>query len=367
MSVVNRMLQDIDRRSGAAAIEAHGTDPDVCIVPLRAPHKRRNARLAGAVLLLIAGGALVAMIGDEWLPWKKIPVAALPQPALMAPPAAAAPTMERSAASGRAAEPASVAASVEGRPAPDAAPMPPVDFFKLSLSLSAPVDAPRAGEKARAGEMAKARATTGPSVEVPGSVAVIKPSREMAKPPAIARSTAEMTKAPAASKSPVAVRQVAAGETVAGARQLWDEGSRAGALATLREGLAAAEASRDAQATRLLALELARLEVAGNRPEAALEVLRRQAGLFGEDADLLALRGNAQQRLAMHSEAAESYLAALRLRPSEGKWMVGAAISLAAVGRTDEAKSLAGQARDRGAVTPPIAAYLQQLGVSTRP
>jgi Flp pilus assembly protein TadD len=153
---------------------------------------------------------------------------------------------------------------------------------------------------------------------------------------------------------------------VASARLLWSEGSRDGALATLRDALAAAEAARDTQAVRLLARELAGLELAGNRPQATLDLLRRHANLFAEDADALALRGNAQQRLGMHSEAAESYLAALRLRPAEGKWMVGAAISLAADGRREEAQAWVDRARDRGAVTPPIAAYLQQLGFSAR-
>jgi tetratricopeptide (TPR) repeat protein len=160
---------------------------------------------------------------------------------------------------------------------------------------------------------------------------------------------------------------VAAAETVASARLLWEEGSRAGALATLREALAAAEDSGDREATRALARELAGMELASNRAQAALELLMRLSGLFGGDADALALRGNAQQRLALHAEAADSYLAALRLRPTEGKWMLGAAISLAALGRKAEAQAWVDRARERGAITPPIAAYLQQLGMATRP
>jgi hypothetical protein len=46
--------------------------------------------------------------------------------------------------------------------------------------------------------------------------------------------------------------------------------------------------------------------------------------------------------------------------------MVGAAISLAADGRQAEAQAWVVRARARGAITPPIAAYLQQIGIDPR-
>ena len=136
------------------------------------------------------------------------------------------------------------------------------------------------------------------------------------------------------------------------------------ALETL---LAMAEATRNNRATIVLAQELARLDMADNHAEDALNLLRRLEPVFSEDADAWALRGNAEQRLAMHAEAAQSYLVALRIRPSEGKWMLGAAISLAAIGKLDEAKTWVERARERGAITPTISAYLQQLGIMARP
>jgi tetratricopeptide (TPR) repeat protein len=111
---------------------------------------------------------------------------------------------------------------------------------------------------------------------------------------------------------------------------------------------------------------LARLEVADNRPQAALDLLKRLENLLAEDGDAWALRGNAEQRLGLHADAAQSHLIALRIRPTEGKWMIGAAISLAALGKLDEAQMWAERARERDAVTPAIAAYLQQLGITTR-
>ncbi len=241
----------------------------------------------------------------------------------------------------------------QGQLATEASPPPatrePIESFKLSFDLS-PLKSP--SRPPDAANVAKPNKASG----------AVRPVAAAAVAPPVTVRPVETAPSP-----PVAVRQVAAGETVASARLMWQEGSRNNAYATLREALAAAEASRDPQATRTLALELARLELAGNRAQAALDLLRRQGVLLGDDADALALRGNAQQRLMLHGEAAESYLAALRLRPTEGKWMLGAAISLAADGRTEEAQAWANRARDRGAITPPIAAYLQQLGVGTRP
>jgi len=347
MSVVNRMLQDIDHRVGSTAFDAQSPVPDIRGVPQRAMGRRRVPWLAAAAAILVATGALVVLGPGEGrffgrddagaaLPGR----AAAPIPAAVMQPPAPVPATVAALEQGLAA----------GETAAPPAPREPIESFKLSFDLS-PLKTPaRPAEVAQVAKPNKASGAVRPVTAAP--------------PPVTVRAIEPTGTAPAA---PAAVRQVAAGETVASARLMWLEGSRNSAYATLREALAAAEASRDAQATRTLALELARLELAGGRAQAALDLLRRHSALLGEDADALALRGNAQQRLALHGEAAESYLAALRLRPTESNWMLGAAISLAADGRTEEAQAWANRARDRGAITPPVAAYLQQLGVGTRP
>lgn len=364
MSVVNRMLQDIDHRIGSTAFDAQSPVPDVRGVPPRAVGRRRLPWLAGAAVVLVAAGALVALGRGEWRlsgrddsGTERPRGAAAPVPAavmqpLQPPAPAATPPVPAPAGP----VPATGTVLAQGQqPAAEASPttMPrePIESFKLSFDLS-PLKSPAV--PAVAVNAAKANKASG---------AVRPVAAAATAPPVAVRPVETAGTAPA---SPAAVRQVAAAETVASARVMWQEGSRNNAYATLREALAAAETSRDPQATRTLAFELARLELAGNRAQAALDLLRRQGVLLADDPDALALRGNAQQRLVLHGEAAESYLAALRLRPTEGKWMLGAAISLAADGRTEEAQAWANRARDRGAITPPIAAYLQQLGVGTR-
>ena len=110
--------------------------------------------------------------------------------------------------------------------------------------------------------------------------------------------------------------------------------------------------------------ELARMELAEGRVTQALEMLTRLQPSLGNVADIWAMRGNAAQRLGRHEESVTAYRAALRLRPDEARWMVGAAISLAAQGQIAAATELAEKARSGGALTREIATYLQQLGVT---
>ena len=162
-------------------------------------------------------------------------------------------------------------------------------------------------------------------------------------------------------------------EALAHAQRLWNAGSRLPAIDLLSEALALLErtpigsASSGAGAVAPLAAvarELARMELAEGRVTQALEMLTRLQPSLGNVADIWAMRGNAAQRLGRHEESVAAYRAALRLRPDEARWMVGAAISLAAQGQIAAATELAEKARSGGALTREIATYLQQLGVT---
>ena len=364
MSVVNRMLQDIDRRRSSAGFDARPNLDIRSVAPgaersRRLPSSQRRRRGNWAAILLIIVGSMVALfVWREWQMRIVSPVSApvsVPGSAVVTPPqpmAIAAPpaTMPPPVVTTTAAVESIVSAPVISPPvitAPTAAAVqaaapnltnptrPTAEALKLSMKLSALV------------------------AETPTVMPAVKN-----KPPivTVAQSPATITTKPASAP----MRLVAADETVRVARGLWNEGSRAAAMETLREGLASAEAARDIRAVAPLVRELARLQVADNHAQTGLDLLKRLENLLIDDADAWALRGNAEQRLALHNEAAESYLAALRLRPTEGKWMIGAAISLAASGRQDDARVWVERARELGAVTPTIAAYLQQLGIAAR-
>jgi len=115
-----------------------------------------------------------------------------------------------------------------------------------------------------------------------------------------------------------------------------------------------------------LVRELVRMELAQGQPDAALAVLKRHDRMVSGQADLLASRGNAAQRIGQHVQASQSYQAALKLRAGEPRWMLGAAISLAAMGQIAAAAELVEQARGVEAIKPDVLAYLKQLGVPLR-
>jgi len=162
-------------------------------------------------------------------------------------------------------------------------------------------------------------------------------------------------------------------EALAQAQSLWNSGSRQAAIDLLREALAAAERanpvgtpSGNHSELASLARELARMDLSEGRAGPALEMLTRLEPALSGFADVWALRGNAAQRLGRHQESVAAYLMALKLRPDEPRWMLGAAVSLAAQGQTVRAAELAEKARAGGVLSPEVATYLRQLGVPLR-
>lgn len=354
MSVVNRMLQDIDRRMGVA--DGHRVDPDVRSVPAggRAPRTRRPVALALGLAAAVAALGLLGVSRQERDAQATAQAAARLAGAPARPLATSlAESESKPAAAPAESEPKPVTAPAGSEPKPMASP--------AVAAVMAQEEAPREPRRPRPAPVPAPHRTFQLSVKLSDLPAQVPRAPAAAVPPRVEPAAVKPAQV---RRSEIPVRRVAADETVAAALALWSEGARGDALATLRDALATAE-PRNPPAARRLARELARLEVAGERPDAALALLRRMEGLLVEDADAWALRGNAAQRLSLHPEAASAYLAAVRLRPEEGKWMLGAAISLAAEGRLDEARSWVERARERGAVTAPIAAYLQQLGLGT--
>ena len=167
--------------------------------------------------------------------------------------------------------------------------------------------------------------------------------------------------------------QEAALETLGQAQRLWAAGSTDAALDIVRDALNGIERAHgtemaSAGSTVVLALlrELVRMELARGQVASVLAVLKRYERVATTQADLWAVRGNAAQRLGQHAESAQAYQMALKVRPGEPRWMLGAAVSLAAMGQTAAAADLAEQARSVSVVNPEVLAYLRQAGVPLR-
>ncbi len=155
-------------------------------------------------------------------------------------------------------------------------------------------------------------------------------------------------------------RELSALEITAQAQRLWLDGSRDPAITLLRDGLARAPISDVIPIVR----ELARMELAEGQTRHVLELLQRLEPAIVAKADLWAVRANAAQRLGLHQEAIDAYQKALAIQSGEPRWMLGAAVSLAATSQLGAAKVMAEKARAVGPISGDVTAYLRQLGVA---
>jgi MSHA biogenesis protein MshN len=113
-----------------------------------------------------------------------------------------------------------------------------------------------------------------------------------------------------------------------------------------------------------LAMLLARLQI--ERGGSGIETLTRTLPYAGNNADYHAFLAGALQREQRHREAAEQYQAALRGVPGNGVWWMGLAMSLQAEKRNGEALEAFQRARASGMLSAELQAFverrLQQLG-----
>ena len=396
MSVINKMLRDLDRR--AAQLEAPGRPArgalldgavaGVAVTPdPMQPYRESGRRLwmlapAGGfvLLLLVLLWFSLAMRGRD----NAAHTAAVPVAATMASPGAVVtqvPPADRLVPAVVVTPGAGVLPQVAASGAQTASATDSVTKATSVAATPVPVIAPAAGPRSAAPEAAQptmARVSTPPASNPVGAVTAPLPGRLMAP---VAAPSATAVAAPKPEVPPAVAEVRAAGvawqdgarESLAQAQRLHAGGAREAATELLREVLVGIErnhAGDDSAAgsSVVLALvrELVRMELLQEQYAAVLATLRRHEGSTAHQADLWALRANAAQRLGQHAEASRSYQAALRLRPSEPRWMLGAAVSFAALGQTATASELAEQARALGGANPDVLAYLRQLGVTIR-
>jgi MSHA biogenesis protein MshN len=356
VSVINKMLRDLDARRNEgreASLPADmlGTSSVQGLAGIAPQHRR--PLWWGLLLLLLAGAGLAYWVLLPGQPVVPPPLATMPQPVVVLPLENTAPV-----------------------PAPESAVSAPVPVAGDTVAEEPPppvvaepeVPAPRKKKRRSEAAMAEnAPSTTRrerPRKPAPTELSAASPAPAVVPPPAAVTAPSALPAAAATAQR----RQGAAQETLAQAQTLWNAGSREAGLELVREGVAAAERAQPSDPALLAQLvrEQVRMELALGRPAAVLGVLTRLESALAGQADLWAVRGNAAQRLGRHEEAVQAYLAALQLRPDEPRWMLGAAVSLAAQGQLDAAARQAEQARVLGPVSPEVLTYLRQAGVPLR-
>jgi len=403
MSVINKMLRDLDSRQADTDVLAslgavrpgrdgvptgarvglsagRATVAGGVAQPVRARRSTRTVVQMGMYgVLALAGVAAAAW----WLLHRPTP------PVAVAPPAATQPAPLTVAAQ---AAPPAVAAQVASV-VPAAA---PTSATRAAATVAPPLVVsvavvPKADNPAARPALSLATASSvrpapvaaqvvPPPPALAGSLS-LKLSMDAAPPlnqmvTAAVPTTAHQSVQPlAASVAPAAALQPAAGKPATlqalllHAQTLWGDGDRSAALQLLKDAMQRLESAPGGQgdaATVALVREYARVGLLGGQTTEVLVTLERLQPQWAGVADIWAIRGNAAQRLGRHAQAVAAYQQALALNPNEPRWMLGAAVSMAALGQTGPAADLAEKVRSARALPPDVANYLRQLGVAIR-
>lgn len=394
MSLINRMLRDLDQRHATGA-PPPGAAPGATVRPV-------TVRPVGSdgFWYVLAGVMVIAVAWVGWLMWQLTPRTVVTDLALQAvgkpvsSPVAAPPPVQ----------PAATAAAGSA-----GAERVPFDLLQMATELSV-LPEPRPAARARPAVAATAAAA--------GTVKSAPP--EQAWPTAGAESTKSAitgvervqpggtsledrtSSAPAAQSQPVALkpqsparidkRMAGLGDEVADREyqrgvSLASQGRMAEATDALGVALRANPEHQAARQTLVsflienrrlhdaervlragldlrpadlgLAVTLSRLLVERGDIGGASEVLDRH-GAHSADPQVRAFRGALHQRLGRHHEAVSDYETALRANPAVAPWWVGLGISLQALERRGEAADAFRRARSSGNLSPELAQFVDQ-------
>jgi len=365
MSLINKMLQDLDARQGGEAARQGGS-------PVVRPVASSAGRWPRPGLALAAGVGVVVLALGGALAWRylfsKPPVARDAVPAQAAPPAAPA------------AKPAVVIVPSN--------PVTPPDDAKHG-----------APGKPDAGTLAENEAAAGKSRQAAGAPRVAEAGRgeRAAAPRAMGntragQSLAATPRAPRAGEAPAKPQADDVGSQQRG-ETLYRRGLAALQDGRVQEALASLEQAvlyyprhdaarqtligllienrRTDEAIRHLqfgigldprqvnmAMLLARLQL--ERGGAAVETLQRSLAYAGNNAEYRAFLAGALQHDQRHREAVEQYQSALRLQPQNGVWWMGLGISLQADKRNAEARDAFTRARATGVLNPELQVFVER-------
>ena len=382
MSLINKMLRDLDRRhaaQGESTVPAGGLSRHMRPVPERTLASDFFWRTMAMTMLFAVGWV-------AWLVWQLTP----PHPIVtdLAYQSARARTPAPDVAS-----PRSDSAPAREAPAPQPAP-PPVTSIPAAGPSSAQATAPQRSGKVNVDMLRLATELTTP---IPQRSSRASPPRSGSRTPAGAAKA--VTAQPALAGDPAAapgqidrrsntssrnradnefrravsfVNQGRVAEGMVGFRRALeiDPGHEAArqtlvallletkrvdeAAASLKEGLALNAGNTG------FAMLLARILVESNDIPAALIVLQRHAAPADRNPDFHAFAGALYQRLDRHKDAIEQYQAALNLAPSAGVWWLGLGISLQSVGRPKDALEAFTRAKSAGNLAPDLLAFVEQ-------
>ncbi|HEX5342136.1 MAG TPA: tetratricopeptide repeat protein [Duganella sp.] len=339
MSLINKMLQDLDARASGGAASAVQQD-EVKAVPSM-ERDRRPLLLGGA-----AAGVLVVAAG-VWYGWQywqahKAPPAPEPQPVRM------------------------IDNRIPNQPRFQEPPAPKV------AEIVAPKSAETKPEPEAAPVAAKPKR---PAPELQERVDAARPHKPLAAPPpAEGVVLRELTPKQASENSyRRALASLQEGRVSAALADLdkaveldpRNDAARQTYVSLLLENRRTDDAIRQLRLALGidprqpgLAMVLARLQLEKGGP--ALDTLLKTLPYAGNNADYHAFLAGVLQREQRHAEAADHYRAALQLSPQNGVWWMGLGISLQADQHLPEAREAFNRARSGGGLTPELRTFVDR-------
>lgn len=347
MSLINKMLKDLDARAGQPGAAPLPAD----VRPVVAPERRGPVLRAALV-----GGALLA-VGAGVVGWKTMQTAPAPTPA----PAvlAAAPVAARTAVvvDMPAAAPVQVvdvapampAPTPESEPAPEPAPAPAPAPPPAAKRVTPVAPALTAKPAPRTVPVAK----NTPAAPVAGRTATPSQRAENAYRRALGvLEDGRVTEAIATLQAGLQIdpRHEAARQTLVGL--LIEAGRPDDAMRQLQAALAI-DARQPA-----LAMLLARLQLERGGP--AIDTLMRTLPYAAGNGEYHAFLAGVLQREGRAREAAENYQAALKRAPGNGVWWMGLGIALQADKRDAEALAAFARAQASGTLSPELQAFVER-------
>ena len=126
------------------------------------------------------------------------------------------------------------------------------------------------------------------------------------------------------------------------------------AAALLREGL------KRSPSETAFSMALARLQLESGEADKALETLAQGAQTAGDEPQYHGFYAVLLQRAKRHDEAVQHYLLALRSDPAMPNWLVGIGISLQEQGRNSDAAEAFARARDGGLLNAQLLEFVEQ-------
>lgn len=327
MSLINKMLQDLDAR-GAQAGSALQSDTRPVALPERKFSMVQTGIIAGATVMAVAAVGF-------WL-YKR--------PAVVAPPVVLAAQAAAPRAARIALAPAMVAPTVLPAAPPKAVAPPARAPVAARGPAVAAVPAPPAKPALFAGGRHMNDAQRA-EADYRNALAALDDGRVEGAMAMLEQALWRNARHDAARQSLVAL--------------LIEAGRNDDAMAQLEQGLALDPAQPS------MAMLLARMQI--ERGQSGVATLERSLPAAADNPDYQAFLAGALQRAQRHREALLHYGAALRSAPENGVWLMGMGMSLQAEKRNAEALDAFRRARASGTLTAPLAAFVERKIVQLAP